>query len=91
MSLRDVGASKGSPLSVGQLSRRVREAFDPAVAADFAGQDADGLDVHVSFDDAGPAAHEEAATSYAHDSGLSRTWRRWGYRRGWCATPCWLG
>lgn len=72
--LRDVGASEGLPLSVDRLSRRVREAFDPAIGAQFAGQEADGLPVHVEWEDAGPSAHDETATSYRHDSGLSRTW-----------------
>jgi hypothetical protein len=74
VTLKDAGASAGAPLSVEQLARRVREAFDPAVAADHAEQEAAGLPVHVEWDDAGPSAHDETATSYRHDSGLSRTY-----------------
>ena len=47
VALKDAGASEGLPLSCGQLARRVREAFDPAVAAEFAETEADGLPVHV--------------------------------------------
>lgn len=74
VALKDAGASEGLPLSVAQLSRRVREAFDPAVAAELAGQDADGLPIHVEWADAGPSAHDETALSYRTDSGLSRTY-----------------
>ena len=74
VALKDAGASEGMPLTVDQLARRVREAFDPAVAAELAEADAEGLPVHVQWDDAGPSAHDETATSYRHDSGLSRTY-----------------
>jgi hypothetical protein len=74
VALKDAGASEGLPLSSGQLARRVREAFDPAVAAEFAETEADGLPVHVDWDDAGPSGHDESALSYRHDSGLSRTY-----------------
>lgn len=74
VALKDAGASEGRPLSVAQLSRRVREAFDPAVAAELAESEAEGLPIHVEFADAGPSAHDETALSYRHDSGLSRTY-----------------
>ena len=73
VALKDAGASEGLPLTVTQLARRVREAYDPAVTAELAELDAEGLPVHVDWDDAGPSAHEETATAYRHDSGLSRT------------------
>ncbi len=82
VALRDSGASEGLPLSVDQLARRVREAYDPSVAGDFAGLDAAGLPVHVQWADAGPSAHDETATSYSHDSGLSRTWEAMGVPPG---------
>ena len=74
VALKDTGASEGQPLSVQGLSRRVREAFDPAIAVEFAEVEAYGQAVHVDWDDAGPSAHDETATSYRHDSGLSRTY-----------------
>lgn len=74
VALKDAGASEGLPLSVLQLSRRVREAFDPAVAAELAEQEAEGLPIHVEWTDAGPSAHDETALSYRADSGLSRTY-----------------
>ena len=74
VALKDAGASAGVPLTGPQLARRVREAYDPAVAATFAEQEAEGLGVHVEWDDAGPSAHDEAFDSYRHDSGRSRTY-----------------
>lgn len=74
VALKDAGTSEGLPLSVQQLSRRVREAFDPAVAGEFAEQQAEGLPIHVEWEDAGPSAHHETALSYRHDTGLSRTY-----------------
>ena len=74
VALKDAGASEGLPLSVDKLSRRVREAFDPAVAAELAKSEAQGLPIHVDWKDAGPSAHDETALSYSHDSGLSRTY-----------------
>ena len=74
VALKDAGASEGAPLSVQRLARRVREAYDPAVAGELAESEAQGLPIHVEWDDAGPSAHDETATSYSHDSGLSRTY-----------------
>ena len=74
VALKDAGASEGVPLTVDRLARRVREAYDPAVAAELAQSEAEGLPIHVDWDDAGPSAHDETATSYSHDSGLSRTY-----------------
>lgn len=74
VALKDAGASEGVPLTAAQLARRVREAYDPAVTAELAEAEAAGLPIHVSWDDAGPSAHDETATSYRHDSGLSRTY-----------------
>lgn len=74
VALKDAGASEGQPLTTADVARRVREAYDPAVAPELAEQEAEGLPVHVEFDDAGPSAHEESALTYRHDSGLSRTY-----------------
>ena len=74
VALKDAGASEGMPLSVERLARRVREAYDPAVAAELAESEAQGLPIHVEWDDAGPSAHDETALTYSHDSGLSRTY-----------------
>ena len=74
VALKDAGASEGVPLSMESLARRVREAYDPVVAAELAQSEAEGLPIHVEWDDAGPSAHDETATSYSHDSGLSRTY-----------------
>jgi len=62
------------PLSVEQLARRVREAYDPQAAAEFAEWEAEGLPVHVEWADAGPSAHDEFWDTYAHDSAVSRTY-----------------
>lgn len=72
--LLDSGASVGIPLTVDELARRVREAYDPKVIAEFAQLDAAGKEVTVSWADAGPSRHDEEATVYHHDSGLSRSW-----------------
>ena len=74
MALRDAGASAGVPLTVEQLARRVREAYDPETAAEFAELEAEGLGMHVEWADAGPSAHDEFWDTYTHDSGLSRTY-----------------
>jgi hypothetical protein len=62
------------PLTVEQLARRVREAYDPETAAEFAELEAEGLGMHVEWADAGPSAHDEFWDTYTHDSGLSRTY-----------------
>ncbi len=72
--LKDVGASRGVPMTADDLARRAREAYDPASALVHAQLEADGLPVAVSWEDAGPSVHVAAAESYRHDSGLSVTW-----------------
>jgi len=76
MRLVDVGASKGIPLTAGQLGRRVHEAFDPVMSVEYAQLDAAGDPVEIDWDDAGPAWHEEepGGVEYHHDSGISCTW-----------------
>ena len=72
--LQEAGASAGEPLTGEELSRRVRQAFDPLVGAEFAEAEAAGEPVQVRWEDAGPAAAEEAWDCYRHDSGWSRTY-----------------
>ena len=74
VTLREAGASTGEPLTCAQLSRRVREAYDPATSAEFAEAQAAGEPVAVRWGDAGPAGAQEAWDCYRHDSGLSRTY-----------------
>ncbi len=74
VALRDAGASAGVPLTVEQLARRVREAYDPQTAAEFAELEAEGLGMHVEWADAGPSAHDEFWDTYTHDSAVSRTY-----------------
>jgi hypothetical protein len=72
--LKATGTSAGEPLTVDGLARRVREAYDPAAALGFAEASAGGEPITCAWADSGPAAAEESATAYRHDSGLSRSW-----------------
>jgi hypothetical protein len=74
VSLKAAGVSMGVPLTPTDLARRVREAYDPACARDFAVAEAAGAPMELDWSDAGPAAHDEACRDYRHDSGRSRTW-----------------
>ncbi len=72
--LAEAGTAAGEPLSCEQLSRRVRLAYDPAMAAEFAEAEALAEPVQVRWGDAGPAAAEESWDAYRHDTGWSRTY-----------------
>lgn len=68
--LEGTGAIAVRPATPDQLIRIVARAFDPARATEIDAAPADLLD----WAWAGPVDHNEARDSYAHDSGLSRSW-----------------
>ncbi|VEG30001.1 SCO6880 family protein [Actinomyces howellii] len=57
-----------------EMTRVVREAYDPESAAVFEQAAADGLVVDLDLSEAGPISAEADWDSYRHDSGLSRSW-----------------
>ncbi|MDO5051927.1 MAG: hypothetical protein Q4E05_03430 [Pseudoclavibacter sp.] len=74
-SLSETGAGAVYPLSAQDLCAVVRVAYDPVIApvmerARQAGQ----LPPELSWDTAGPMAHQATWTNYRHDSGLSVSW-----------------
>jgi hypothetical protein len=80
--LSDAGGGAVTPLPPDELAELVRTAYDPA-AADFIArarltEDGAGVD----WANAGPAAAQASWASYAHDSGVSRTWSMWDAPRG---------
>ncbi len=76
------GLRRVDPLTVAGLARRVREAYDPEVAGGNAELDATGHTPVIAWEDCGPSWCEEAALSYAHDSGRSKTWEALEVPRG---------
>ncbi len=69
--LVQAGASSAVPLDAWALSRRVREAFDPAAVVPNAQLAAAGEAPRIRWEDCGPRAHEDEAREYLHDSGAS--------------------
>lgn len=72
--LEATGAGAASLMSAEELAEVVRVAYDPAAAVLIDEAHAQGMSSGVTFDNAGPSAHEAAWNYYRHDSGLSRTW-----------------
>ncbi|WP_326798191.1 hypothetical protein OG946_24675 [Streptomyces sp. NBC_01808] len=68
------GGGPATPLSAERIAEVVRVAYDPAVAGDVLEARAVDGGTGLEWEDAGPAAAVETATSYQHDSGVSRTW-----------------
>jgi hypothetical protein len=68
------GGGSAYPLAAERLAEIVRVAYDPAIAPDVLSARAEHATTGLEWNDAGPAAAVETATSYQHDSGVSRTW-----------------
>ncbi|MBJ2329465.1 hypothetical protein JFX23_06775 [Schaalia cardiffensis] len=68
------GAGAVHLMTVEEVVRLVRVAYDPACESLFEDAAAAGEDVHVSWDDAGPVSALALWDSYRHDSGVSRSW-----------------
>lgn len=65
------GASTAVPLDAFALTRRIKEAFDPAAIVEHAELAAAGQPVQIRWEDCGPRAHEDPPREYRHDSGAS--------------------
>jgi hypothetical protein len=65
------GASSAVPLDAWALSRRIKEAFDPAAVLEHAQLTAQGEQVQIPWEQCGPRAADDLPRSYAHDSGVS--------------------
>lgn len=71
-----IGAGGGAAfaLSAERVAEVVRVAYDPAVTGEVLNARAEHGGTGLEWDDAGPAACVERTGSYAHDSGISRSW-----------------
>jgi hypothetical protein len=68
------GASRPRPLTSTQLSRRVREAFDPSTVVPNAEAAAAGEPPLIGWADCGPVATDETRDTYHHETAASRTY-----------------
>ncbi|KNE82913.1 MULTISPECIES: SCO6880 family protein [Streptomyces] len=68
------GGGAAAPLSAERIAEVVRVAYDPAIAPDVLTARAEHGGTGLEWEDAGPAGAVETATSYEHDSGVSRSW-----------------
>jgi hypothetical protein len=66
------GAGSSHPMTASQLAEAIRVAYDPDSQAALEGMGPD--DPEVTWDEAGPTAHQESWDHYVHDSGASITW-----------------
>lgn len=80
--LEATGAGATHPATAAELCELVRTAYDPAAAVIFDEAASQGVQVDLTWSDAGPAAHEATWHDYRHDSGLSRTWMVTGAPQG---------
>ena len=69
--LAAAGTSTAVPLDAWALSRRIKEAFDPAAVLEHAELAAAGQPVRVRWEDCGPRAADDLMRRYLHDSGAS--------------------
>ena len=65
------GASTAVPLDAYALTRRIKEAFDPASIVEHAQLIAAGQPVRIAWEDCGPRAADDRTRQYRHDSGAS--------------------
>lgn len=73
------GAGAARPMNAAQLADAVRVAYDPAAQALIERANSTGGS-RQTWDNAGPAGHQESWDHFRHDSGLSITW-------GWSEAP----
>ena len=69
--LAAAGTSTAVPLDAWALSRRIKEAFDPAAVLEHAELAAAGQPARVRWEDCGPRAADDLMRRYLHDSGAS--------------------
>jgi hypothetical protein len=72
--LAQSGASRARPLDTYALTRRINEGYNPISVVPNAELVAAGEPVEIPWEECGPTAADETATSYWHDSGVSRVW-----------------
>jgi len=72
--LTAAGAGAARPMPADRIADIVRTAFDPAVAATVQEVRAQSGPTSQAWDCSGPAAAEETADAYFHESAVSRTW-----------------
>lgn len=72
--LNAAGAGVVVPLTAQQVCETVRVAYDPASAGLIDQAHADGEVPDLTWDQVGPVAARAGWSTYAHDSGVSRTW-----------------
>jgi hypothetical protein len=65
------GASTAVPLDAWALTRRIKEAYDPAAILTHAELAAAGQPVRIPWEDCGPRAADDEPRAYRHDSGAS--------------------
>ena len=81
-SLSNCGAGQPRPMVVSELAELIRVAYDPASAETIDEARQAGDEGLVCWENAGPAAHDEAWDHYTHDSGASITWQMVSAPRG---------
>lgn len=69
--IADAGGGTARMLTIDEISRMVRVAYDPAAQDTL---ELDGERPWIAWEDAGPVACETGWDHYRHDSGVSRTW-----------------
>lgn len=74
-SLSETGAGAVRPVSAAELCGIVRSAYDPAVAPHIDRyRQSQQWPEELTWNTAGPVAHQTAWSTYRHDSGLSMSW-----------------
>ena len=77
--IRELGATGAGggarAMTVAEVSEVVRVAYDPGVADALDAASAQGRDLGIAWEDAGPVAQEEGWGQLLHDSGVSVTWQ----------------
>lgn len=72
--LEATGAGLATPLEGHELAEIIRVAYDPAAEQVLDDAYYQGEDVHLDFENIGPAATETRWEEYQHDSGISVCW-----------------
>ena len=73
-SLAATGAGSVHLLTAAEITRMARVAYDPAVEAVLDDMALEGVHMPLDWSQAGPVGAQANWDSYAHDSGLSRSW-----------------
>lgn len=68
------GAGAGRPMTATQLAEAIRLAYDPGAQADIDAAHTAGTGSGITWEEAGPAFHEETRSCYLHEDCASITW-----------------